>query len=52
MTVRHFSYFKFTILATVFMEMWQREESVLELQWNLKDLKETIVLRYHYTIER
>ncbi|CAG9766699.1 unnamed protein product [Ceutorhynchus assimilis] len=34
-----------SLWATIFMEFWQREESVLQLQWNVKSLKYTITMR-------
>ncbi|XP_030756919.1 anoctamin-5-like [Sitophilus oryzae] len=37
-----------SIWATVFMEMWQRRESVLRLQWNLQSLEYAISFRPQY----
>ncbi|KAL1516169.1 hypothetical protein ABEB36_000088 [Hypothenemus hampei] len=34
-----------SLWATVFMELWQREESILEFQWNLKNVKHSLILR-------
>uniref|UniRef100_A0AAR5Q880 Anoctamin n=1 Tax=Dendroctonus ponderosae TaxID=77166 RepID=A0AAR5Q880_DENPD len=37
-----------TLWATIFMELWQREEAVLQLQWNLAATKDAMTTRPEY----